>query len=350
MDAHSLTQEIKRKALELGFVRVGVTTADPIEGYEDELLRREGYDIWKVESDQSPLRRMAHPETAVPQAKSIITLVRSIGSIDYPEELVNHIARTYLGRSYVPPANTVEGQRVALFEEHLRKLGVNSFYSHTNFQLVDRALAARAGVIEYGRNNFAYAGEYGSFIVLISIPVDVELECEVHEPKRPCPDDCRKCVEACPTHAMAEDGSLNPQRCVLFNCIRNGSLRNQEVLDLLGERIHGCDECQLVCPRNQAALSGPKVKDPYLEWLKNEFSLEKLLFCDEEYYEACVKPVMFNYISDLDIFRQSAAVAMGNSGDVRYLPALRRAVEEGSDDVRMRAVHAIDLIEAGASA
>jgi len=57
---------------------------------------------------------------------------------------------------------------------------------------------------------------------------------------------------------------------------------------------------------------------------------------------------MFNYIRDIDIFRQNAAIAMGNSGNPDYLPALRRAVEEGSEQVQRFARHAIERIESEA--
>ncbi|MBQ3338058.1 MAG: hypothetical protein IJG82_00430, partial [Atopobiaceae bacterium] len=146
-DIHELTEQIKRKALELGFARVGITTADPFEGYEDELCRRQGYDLWQPDDPSSPLRRAAHPELVVPEAKSIISLVRAVDVIDYPEELLKHVGRIYLARCYVPPADTLEGWRVTLFEEYLKSLGITSLYDHTNMQLVDRALAARAGVI-----------------------------------------------------------------------------------------------------------------------------------------------------------------------------------------------------------
>lgn len=348
MDIHELTNAIKVKALELGFARVGVTTAEPIEGYEERLTEREGYGLWHVDDPQSVLRMAVRPQEKVPGAKSVISLVRAVDGIDFPENLLRHIGRIYLGRCYVPPDGTVEGKRVALFEEYLASLGIASLYDHTNMQLVDRAIAARAGLITYGRNNFAYAGEHGSFIVMISIPVGVELECEVHEPRRPCPDGCRKCIDACPTHAMDDEGRLDPRRCVLYSCFMPGEFKDMPVTDLIGQRVHGCDACQEVCPRNARALRYPKAKDPYLEWLSGAFDLEKLLFCDEGYYEQCVRPVMYNYIHDLDIFRQNAAIAMGNSGERRYLPALERAVREESEQVRRFALHAIERLSGSA--
>ena len=345
MDKHELTLRIKRKALELGFARVGVTTPDPITGYEAELERRAGYDVlWDVHNPDFKLRKAARPGEKVPGVKSVISLVRACANIDFPSRLLQHAGRIYLGRCYIPPDNTLEGERVLLFERYLASLGVTSLYDHTNMQLVDRALAARAGNITYGRNNFAYAGEHGSFIVMVTIPVDTELECEVHEPTRPCPPDCRKCIDACPTHAMSDDGTLNPTRCVLFSNFMPGEFKDTSITDLIGQRVHGCDACQEACPRNAKALGQPKTKDPFLEWLDGAFDLEKMLFCDDAYYEACLKPIMFNYIHDLDIFRQNAAIAMGNSGDAGYLPSLRRAAEEGSEQVRRFALHAIEQL------
>ena len=346
MDAHELTGSIKRKALELGFVRAGITTPDAFDGYVDAVVARAGYeDLWQASQPGSPFRKMAQPREAVPGVKSIISLVRAFGDVSYPGNLLAYAGRTYLSRSYAPHADTMEGQRVELFERYLAELGVTSLYDHTNMQLIDRAVAARAGVITYGKNNFAYADEYGSFITLVTIPVDAELECEVHEPRRACPVDCRKCVDACPTGAIAEDGALDPRKCVIYSNFVPGEYKHPAIQELIGTRIHGCDACQEACPRNQHALQNATVKDPFLEWLSTEFKLERVLFADDDYYEACIKPVMYNYITDLDIFRQNAAIAMGNSGDKNYLPALERAAETGSEQVRRFATRAIEKLK-----
>lgn len=62
MDVHELTLEVKRKAYELGFAHVGITTPDAVDGYEDELLRRQGYDsIWDIHDQVFKLRKAARP-------------------------------------------------------------------------------------------------------------------------------------------------------------------------------------------------------------------------------------------------------------------------------------------------
>ena len=57
------------------------------------------------------------------------------------------------------------------------------------------------------------------------------------------------CIDACPTGAMAEDGALNPTRCVLYSNFRPGEFKDTAITDLIGMRVHGCDACQVACPR-----------------------------------------------------------------------------------------------------
>lgn len=116
-----------------------------------------------------------------------------------------------------------------------------------------------------------------------------------------------------------------PARCILFNNQRFAPGAQEGIWDAMGVRIHGCDVCQEVCPRNRGMLAAAGAKDPFLEALAEEFDLEQMLELDEAYYEAVVRPVMCNYIKDLDIFRRNAAVALGNTGDAAHLPALSRA-------------------------
>lgn len=345
MDKHELSGEIKRKALELGYARVGITTTAPFPEHLEALKAREGYGFLKAQGDESEFVQAMSVLPNAPGAKSVIVLVYSYGHISFPPELLQYAGRTYLSRCYWAPKASVNGQRLELFLEHLRQLGVKPLLNYSNKQLPDRALAARAGLVTYGKNNFAYADELGSFIIITTVPVDVELDAEEHPIERPCPEGCDRCVRACPTGAMAEDGSLDPTRCVLYNNFMPDALRGG-VDELLGLRVHGCDECQTACPRNATALAQPQVKDPFLEWLKGEFSLERLLFMDDAYYARCVEPVMYNYIRNPDFFRRNAAIAMGNSGDAAYIPALERAAREGSESVRAAAKRSLQRLRA----
>lgn len=135
---------------------------------------------------------------------------------------------------------------------------------------------------------------------------------------------------------MDETGRLSWTKCVLFNNLRGCA--NVDLREQVGERIHGCDVCQLVCPRNRAALAKPKRRDPFLDALEKEFSLERMLTLDENVYATMVRPVMYNYIRDLEIFKRNAAVALGNAGDAAALPALKAARDAAEDETTREAI------------
>jgi epoxyqueuosine reductase len=184
---------------------------------------------------------------------------------------------------------------------------------------------ARAGIITYGKNNFAYTEKDGSFIILYTLVVNATLEYDEPTITCNCPPNCQACIKACPTQAIAQERRLLPLNCILLNNIRNMFIPN-ELRESLGTKIHGCDECQLACPRNKEVLAKASRKDLFLEELKKDFDLEKILLLDEDYYEDVVRPIMYNYIRDMELFRRNAAIALGNTGDSSHIPALEKAM------------------------
>ncbi len=341
MTVERLTRSIKMKALELGFSSVGITTADDFSEYEAEISSREDYKLWT--EGRGRLATGACPRSYYPEGKSIICATFGFGDIDYPEELTRYIGRAYLSRAYVPEAHSISGIRVAEFERHINSLGIDIY--HGRYQLPCRMACARAGLVTYGKNNFAYSPEHGSFVILYTFLVDAELLYDEPTVERPCPPNCRLCMDACPTHAILEPGRLHPQSCVLYN--NTGlTIPPEEIRGALGTHLHGCDVCQAACPRNQKVLKNARRKDKLVEELKDEFDLEKLLVLEEDYYQDVVYPVMYNYIRDLDIFRRNAAIAMGNSGERRYIPALEKALESDNEQVREAAAWALRQLNA----
>lgn len=325
----TLTEKIKQKGLELGFTHVGITTAEDFPEYEAELSTREDYALW-MDPDRSKypgrsyLRLAAHPTLYYPEGKSIICATYGYGSWDYPTELTPYVARAYLSRSYVPLDDIQAGVRVNEFKRYVKSLGIEMYEGE--YELPERAACARAGIITYGKNNFAYTKEDGSFNILYSFLVNTELEYDRPTVRCDCPENCTACIDACPTKAILYPTRLYPPKCAMHNHQMPVGQMPQEIWDKFGTRIHGCDECQMTCPRNQAVLKNAKRKDMFLETIKDKFDLEKILFMDEEYYEMVVKPIMYNYIRDMDIFRRNAAIALGNTGDKKHIPALEKAM------------------------
>lgn len=318
----TMEERIKRKGAELGFSNVGFAELRDYPEYLDEARSRAHYEIF-AEADDALLTRLSQAKTLNPWAKSIVCATLGFAYIDYPENLLRSVARTYLARVYSPQSGTVHAFQVEALAMFLEELGMR--VERNQFVVPQRVACAEAGITTFGNNNFAYTEQDGSFVILVTFLVDRELEPTGNGIKNGCPPDCSLCMEACPTGAITGPCQLDLDRCILFNNQRFAPGAQEGIWPVMGERIHGCDACQTVCPRNHHVLANATVKDPFLELLVQEFDLERILMLDEPYYQRVVQPIMYNYISDLDIFRRNAAVALGNTGDAGHLPALREA-------------------------
>ena len=338
---YQLTQKIKDKALELGYAACGVTSAQHFEGYREEMLDRGNYEFIVNRPKGSFVG--AHPEKLTPNAKSIIVTISDFSKIRYPEELTQHIGRAYLGREYLAQEKSTQGAKRKLFIDFLSELGIET-YQDNPLCLPDRPAAARAGVITFGKNNFAYAKGCGSFNIINTFLVDCELEYDKPTVERPCPENCTACIDACPTGALYAPGKLDPSKCMLFAQIVPAAI-SLEMRENLGQHIHGCDLCQEVCPRNKKVLENAPLTNPFIQRLAEEFSLEKVLLMDDKYYDHFVKPVMYNYIQERWMFQRNAAIALGNSGDVSQLPALYAAREKCADQAQEYIEWAIAKLE-----
>lgn len=344
MSNAELTKAIKEKALELGYVKCGVTTLDPFPEYDEELSSRKGYERFAGGGLNG---QVTLPEGAE-DAKCVISCIDSFAEWEFPSELTPYIARAYQSKLYGGVAPGLNAQKHVEFLEYLHEQGIRTFNAPNFMQMPDRAIAARAGLISYGRNNFAYSGKHGSLIIITNIVVDADLETEVHPPKSHCPADCRRCIDACPTKALDDQGRLIPTRCVLYNNMFPGAMLDKSVRDQLGVRIHGCDECQNACPRNKEAIFGAnKQPQPLLEELAETFSLKAVLQGTEEQFADTLGRIISPYFKEFDRHRRNAAIAMGNSGNVAFIPALEQAAaNDENEEVREAAQWAAEKLKA----
>jgi epoxyqueuosine reductase len=343
-----IAEKIKRKGLELGFTHVGITSTDPFPEYAADLIinREKTYSLYDPDLKapyRSYLLKASMPRMLYPDAQSIICATWGFGQVDYPEELLPHVARAYQSRAYVPLPDSAEGIREAEFRRYIESLGIHVF--ERTDEIPDREACARAGIVTFGRNNFAFTPEDGSFNILVTLIVDKKLPYDEPTMYCDCPEDCTKCIDACPNHAMNAKGELQPRICMMHMQYTPIGELPEKYWKLLGSHLHGCDECQIVCPRNAAVLERARRRDPFLEKLKDEFDLEKVLLMDDEYYDRVVHPIMYNYIRDKNIFRRNAAIILGNTGTRKNIPALQKALQSPCEGVREAAQWAIGQIQ-----
>lgn len=344
----SLSEDIKDYALDLGYSRVGITTADGFPDYAADLSRRRGMYSFYTESTLRPLD-WTEPRKMMPSARSIIAVVFDAARDAFPEKLVGKIGRIYQSRCYITPRNRINGARRQLMREFLEKNGCEVTVGRA---IPERLSAARAGIATCGNNTFAYFDGMGSFGLVTTFVVNAELAYDTPTMKVDCPPDCHACIKACPTGALYEPLHMNPRRCVAYNCFTTidgnpggtSSYIPPDIREKMGSWIHGCDICQTACPRNQKRLKAKLLPNEYLEKKAQEFDLTKVLNMTDEYYRTTIQPLTYNYITEKKYLQRNAAIALGNTRDPIYIPDLAQAMQDPEPLVRGYAAWALGRI------
>lgn len=344
----SSTDQIKEYALEIGYCKVGITTAECFPEFIADLKAKSDTYAFYIDAPSQPLAG-ADPQSVMPSARSVITVAYDYAQNAFPEQLLNKVGRIYQARCYLAPADRTNGGRQALMKGFIEKMGLKI---GNGIRIPERMAAARAGIATFGRNNFAYTEDVGSFIVLQSYVVDKELEYDTPTMEVECPEGCSACMRACPTQAIYAPLKLNPYRCIGFNQWKmvDGTPDNltsfipYEIREKMGGSIHGCDVCQEVCPRNRARMKAQLPPDAFLFRIAGDITYENLLAMTDAFYTTRVKPIMYNYIREKKYFQRNAAIAMGNSGDAAYVLHLAQAMEDAEPLVREYAAWALGRI------
>jgi epoxyqueuosine reductase len=205
-------------------------------------------------------------------------------------------------------------------------------------QHVDREAAARSGVGFYGKNTLLITRTHGSWVVLGTLVTDVELE-----PTPPLDLDCgscRLCIDACPTHALDEPGTLDSTRCLSYWTQAPAPIPEEHRAPL-GAQVYGCDICQDVCPWNRGVEKRRRDADARGE---PHVSLVEWLTADADElrrrYDRLYVPR-----NDGRWLRRNALVAAGNVGGERERAAVERYAVDGDDMLREHAEWALARLE-----
>ena len=199
--------------------------------------------------------------------------------------------------------------------------------------VIERIFAQYAGIGWIGKNTCILNERLGSWLFLGIMLMSLELTPDLPPPDR-C-GSCTRCLDACPTNAFPAPYQLDPTRCISYLTIEKRGTIPEDLRSGMGRQVFGCDICQDVCPWNRGA---PLTKtsevqpraalvNPDLAWLAG-LSLEEFR---EMFRGSPLKRARFNGL------RRNVAIALGNSGEERFLPVLE---ELSRDEDGMVAEHA----------
>jgi epoxyqueuosine reductase len=203
--------------------------------------------------------------------------------------------------------------------------------------LVERVYAKHAGVGWIGKNTCILNQQQGSWlflgVILSSLPLAADL---------PAPDrcgTCTRCIDACPTDAFMAAYQLDATKCISYLTIEKRGAIPEEMREGIGRHVFGCDVCQDVCPWNRKAPNNGSVEFQPREGLVNP-SLEWLAGMSSEEFRQVFRgsPVRRAKLSGI---RRNAVVAMGNSGDARFVGVLQQLSQDADAAVAEHAAWAL---------
>lgn len=281
----------------------------------------------EARDDAGQLKRSSLRSTA-PWARSVIVCAINYNTAHPYSTQVADLERGWISRYAWSREDYHEAvmRRLRTVDSWLRnQLGVESAAQQTRCYvdtgpLVERVYAKYAGVGWVGKNTCILNQKLGSWLFLGVILTSLELE-----PDLPAPDrcgTCTRCIDACPTAAFIAPYQLDSNKCIAYLTIEKRGAIPEEMREGIGRHVFGCDICQDVCPWNRKApatnaeefQSREGLVNPALEWLA-EMSVEEFR---EKFRGSPIRRAKRTGI------RRNAAIAMGNSGNRKFLPLLKK--------------------------
>lgn len=251
MNVLTLQQELRDFAASIGVDKIGFTTAAPFVDLKH-LLKQQQELNYQSGFEEENIELRTEPTLLLEEASSIIAI-----AVAYPSRMENAptgkkgerrgiFCRASWGTDY----HTVLREKLKEIEAFLveRVPGMKFRSMVDTGELVDRAVAERAGIGWSGKNCSIITPEFGSYVYLGEMITNIPFA-----PDEAIEDqcgDCTLCIDVCPTGAIVQGGQLDSHRCVAFQTQTKGFLPD-EFREKIGNRIYGCDTCQTVCPKNK---------------------------------------------------------------------------------------------------
>jgi epoxyqueuosine reductase len=202
-----------------------------------------------------------------------------------------------------------------------------------------KAAAVRAGIATQRKNTIAYTEDGGSAVRFSVVVTDLEMPPGEEGGSEPC-GECSLCIEACPTGALAGDYILDAGRCLCY-LMEHDSDFPMELRPMVGNRLLGCDACQVVCPHNRDV---PILSSREFPWLELKALAEEAIEDPEDLNQKLCKQHAFPLFSDYTVSR-TIAINLGNWGAPQAVPLLRRLQGSHWPEVAEAARWALQRIE-----
>lgn len=331
MNVSELSARIKAWAVKLGFDDIGVTEPDLTHvsrEYRDWLRRgfhgEMGYMARNVD-------KRLDPSQLLPGTVRVISARMNYLPSAAPRALTRptqaYISRYALGRDY----HKVVRRRLAkLARQIVEEAGGTHRAFVDSAPVLEKPLAVKAGLGWVGKNTLVLNADSGSYFFLGEIFTDIPLELTLTTEPDQC-GSCKACLVQCPTNAFIAPRKLDARRCISYLTIESKEPIPLDLRPLIGNRVFGCDDCQLVCPWNRFAPE-TQIRDFQPRHGLDEVEISTLLRWNEQTFRSKTQGTAIRRINYTQWVR-NLAVAAGNS--VRHQD-LVDALEDKLSEMRAR--------------
>ncbi len=332
-EPNSLSHFVKQQAHQLGLTHCAITDTDLGE-HERHLLNwlDDGFHGSMQYMERHGVKR-SRPDSLLPGTLKII----SVRMDYYPPEsqdawsVLNdsskaYISRYALGRDYHKVLRKRLQQLATNITASVGQFGYRAFVDSA--PVLEKAIAQKAGLGWIGKHSNLLAKDAGSWFFLGELFTDLPLAADTHTTQSHC-GSCSACIQACPTNAIVAPYRVDARRCISYLTIELKDSIPVEFRKAMGNRIYGCDDCQLVCPFNK--FSSPTVETDFSvrHSLDSSTLVELFGWSEEEFTSRMAgSPI---YRIGYECWLRNIAVALGNAPtNAEVLCSLNNRVNHGS--------------------
>ena len=334
-----IKQEIIAEAFDLGYVICGFSAAQTPRGYDHYLRWLEaGYQAeMSYMSRPNAIAARESPEALLAGCQTVISLAMAYRPFKpgAAEERVALRGKIAAYATYLDYHEIMTRSLNALVARLESLSGFATFIAVDTAPILEKEFAATGGLGMIGRNSLLTNPVYGSWLLLGEILTTVKIESDLETAEIDC-QHCQRCVMACPTKAILPDRSIDARRCLSYLTIEHRGAIPENFRELMGNRIFGCDACQIACPYNRD-LKGVPSPDFRESFIDNGYDLiTALRWSEAEFKERFANtPVLRCRHAG---WRRNVAIALGNSGHAQAVSALREELSRESNPVVREAI------------
>ena len=339
IDWPGLSGNIHAWAKELGFSAVGITGLNLPE-------HQQRLENWLAKGYHGEMAYMANhgdmrsrPEKLHPGTLTLISLrLNYLEPEPNPEQILAsdthaYISRYAMGRDYHKVIRARLKKLVARMEETVTPMGfdLSARVVTDSAPLLEKAVAEQAGLGWIGKNTLLLNEKAGSWFFLAEVLTNLPLP-ETHDPQVNRCGSCSACLDICPTDAFVAPYELDARRCISYLTIEHRGSIPVELRASMGNRVFGCDDCQMVCPWNRYAEHNQEDDFKPRNGLASAELMELLQWTEEEFLQRTEGSAIRR--TGYTGWLRNLAVGIGNS-----------TVQENTHQVLMSAKGQSDLVD-----